>query len=420
MYYGKLLICTGIASLSWIGFVVVSATFGWWINPIAAPGDTQGFFRSVAQIIESENRGNAALVLIENGEVASEYYSNTNEIVDGNTVFLVASMSKWFTATAVMKLVQQGRLSLDASVSNYLTRWQLPPSEFANSEVTIRRLLSHTAGFTDGLGFGDYSETEELPTLEESLSNPRASDGREVKLAVERQPGSEFIYSGGSYHILELVIEEVTKVSFEEYMEETFFSPLNMSRSTYNYIANIQNNAGSYDTEGQAATAYKYASKAATGLATSASDLTKFVMAQIPSSTVGNILDQSLIKSMREPHGKMLGFDVWGLGEILYSPTKNNDFIFGHDGGNDPAINSTARINPENGDAIIVLETGHPSLATNIGSHWVLWQTGYPDLLDTDSVLKSMYIPILVGLIFILAVAIYIAFRRSRRLHVSS
>jgi len=216
------------------------------------------------------------------------------------------------------------------------------------------------------------------------------------------------------------VIEEVTKVSFEEYMEETFFSPLNMSRSTYNYIANIQNNAGSYDTEGQAATAYKYASKAATGLATSASDLTKFVMAQIPSSTVGNILDQSLIKSMREPHGKMLGFDVWGLGEILYSPTKNNDFIFGHDGGNDPAINSTARINPENGDAIIVLETGHPSLATNIGSHWVLWQTGYPDLLDTDSVLKSMYIPILVGLIFILAVAIYIAFRRSRRLHVSS
>ena len=45
----------------------------------------------------------------------------------------------------------------------------------------------------------------------------------------------------------------------------------------------------------------------------------------------------------------------WGLGAILYSQTKNNDFIFGHDGGNDPAINSTARINPKNEDAIIIL-----------------------------------------------------------------
>merc|ERR1711991_178149 len=194
-------------------------------------------------------------------------------------------------------------------------------------------------------------------------------------------------------------------------MGKTFFSPLNMSRSTYNYIANIQNNAGTYDTDGQAAPAYKYASSAATGLAISASDLAKFVMAQIPNSRVGNILDQSLVKSMREPHGKLLGSDVWGLGSILYSPTKNNDFIFGHDGGNDPAINTTARVNPENGDAIIVLETGHPSLATNIGSHWVLWQTGYPDVLDTDSVLESMYVPILAGLIFIFAVAVYIAVR---------
>lgn len=113
MYYFKLLMCTGMASLCWLGFVGVSSTFGWWMKPIATPGDTQGFFQSVAQIIESENQGNAALMLIENGEVVSEYYSTKNEIVDGNTVFLVASMSKWFTASAIMKLVQEGSLGLD-------------------------------------------------------------------------------------------------------------------------------------------------------------------------------------------------------------------------------------------------------------------------------------------------------------------
>ena len=122
---------------------------------------------------------------------------------------------------------------------------------------------------------------------------------------------------------------------------------------------------------------------------------------------------------MREPHGKTLGLNVWGLGTILYSTTRGNDFLFGHDGGNDPPINSTARLNPANGDPIAVLETGNPSLTTNIGSHWVLWQTGYPDVLDSDSTTESMYIPFFFGLLLILIASIYIGFRRSRRLFVS-
>lgn len=415
MYYIKLTLVTLLAVFLWLGFVLISAFYGWWMGPIASPGDTEEFFQSVSQIIESENRGNAALVLIESGEIAAEYYSKSNEVVDRNTVFSTASMSKWLAASAVMKLVQDGKIDLDESVSNYLTRWQLPASEFDNNEVTIRRLLSHTAGITDGLGFGDYSPDEELPMLEESLANPRASSEREVNIAVQTEPGTEFIYSGGSYHILELLIEEVTRMTFEEYMKDTFFDPLSMARSTYSFIGSIENNAGSYARDGQAAPMYKYASSAATGFATSSSDLAKFVIAQIPNASALGILDQTTVETMREPHGKTLGLNVWGLGTILYSATRSNDFLFGHDGGNDPAINSTARINPENGDAIIVLETGHPSLATNIGSHWVLWQTGYPDVLDSDSTIESMYLPFLFGFLLILVGSIYIGFRRSRR-----
>ena len=414
MYYIKLTLVTLLAVLLWLGFVLISAFYGWWMGPIASPDDTEEFFQSVSQIIESKNRGNAALVLIENGEIAGQYYSRSNEIVDANTVFSTSSMSKWLTASAVMKLIQDGDIDLDDPVSNYLTRWQLPASEFDNNEVTIRRLLSHTAGFTDGLGFGDYSADEELPTLEESLASPRASTEREVKIAVQTEPGTEFNYSGAGYHVLELLIEEVTRMSFEEYMKATFFDPLNMTRSTYSYIASIDNNAGSYDRDGQAAPMYKYASSAATGFATSSADLAKFVIAQIPDASAVSILDQSIVETMRQPHGKTLGLNVWGLGTILYSATKSNDFLFGHDGGNDPAINSTARINPENGDAILVLETGHPSLATNIGSHWVLWQTGYPDVLDSDSTIQSMYVPFLIGLLLILVASIYTGFKRSR------
>jgi|TARA_B110000238_G_scaffold178588_1_gene201242 hypothetical protein len=77
---------------------------------------------------------------------------------------------------------------------------------------------------------------------------------------------------------------------------------------------------------------YKHASSAATGFATSGSDLAKFVIAQIPNSSIVNILDQSIIETMREPHGKTLSLNVWGLGTILYSKTRGNDFLFGHDG----------------------------------------------------------------------------------------
>lgn len=412
MYYFKLTLAVLLAAVLWLTFVFVSAFYGWWMTPVASPGDTEDFFRKAVVILEAENQGNAALLLIENGQLSKEYYSSSKDSIDKDTVFSTASMSKWLTANAVMKLVEDGKVDLDASVSEYLTRWELPASEFDNSEVTVRRLLSHTAGLTDDLGFGDYNSEETLPTLEESLSNPRASSDRDVEMAVQVQPGTEFIYSGGGFLILQLLVEEVSGMSFQDYMNAVIFGPLEMTRSTYNYIGDIENNAGSYDRNGQAAPLYKYASSAATGFTTSSSDLSKFVLAQIPDGNGSSILTKDTRESMREPYGQILGFDIWGLGTILYAQTANNDYVFGHDGGNDPAINSTARINPDNRDAIIVLETGHPSLATNIGSQWLLWQTGYPDLLDSDAIIESAYLPAFLGVLMLLLVLSFLCYRR--------
>lgn len=83
---------------------------------------------------------------------------------------------------------------------------------------------------------------------------------------------------------------------------------------------------------------------------------------------------------MREPEAKVAGLPIWGLGTILYAQTAGGDYVFGHDGANDPAINASVRINPENGDALIVLVSGHPSLATDLGARWVLVETGKPDI----------------------------------------
>lgn len=402
MYYFKLSLAALLTTALWLAFVIISAFYGLWMTPISPPGETEDFFGKARELLEAENQGNAALLLIENGQLAAEYYSSSKDSINKDTVFSTASMSKWITATAVMQLVQDGKIDLDAPVSDYLTRWNLPVGEFDNREVTTRRLLSHTAGLTDDLGFADYNADEIIPALEESLNNPRASSGEEVEIAVQIQPGTEFRYSGGSYLLLQLLIEEVTDMSFQNYVKSSIFDPLAMTRSTYDYIGDIENNAGSYNSNGQAAPLYKYAASAATGFATSSADLASFVLAHIPAENDISILTDATVESMREPHGQLFGFDAWGLGTMLYAPTANGDYVFGHDGANDPAINSAARINPDNGDAIIVLVTGHPSLATNIGAEWLLWQTGYPDFLTMDAIIASMYLPALFGVILVL------------------
>jgi CubicO group peptidase (beta-lactamase class C family) len=346
-------------------------------------------------------------VLIEDGAFVHRFFSDE---VDENTLFATASFSKWITALAVMTLVEQNKVDLDAPLSNYLSRWQLPDSEFDNDEVTIRRLLSHTAGLTDGLGFGDYLSNEPLPSLEEELSNPRASGGREAKITVGREPGSEFLYSGGGHLLLQLVVEEVSAVEFTDYVTQVVLDPVAMDRSTYEFLGDQINASPSFNIDGSLAPTYQYASAAATAFASSAADLRNLVVMLLDGKRFP--LQQEVVASMREPQGFMLGSGIWGLGTMLYVQTHNGDFVFGHDGANDPAINTSVRINPETLDGFVMLVSGHPSLASSIGSEWVLWQTGYPDFLSTERALVSAVLPTLMGSTVIL---LFLLIRTRRR-----
>jgi len=151
------------------------------MSPVASQNDMEGFFAYAVGELEKSNKGASALMLIREGKIVKQYHASPVISVDANTVFAAASMSKWFAAYAIMTLVENGRADLDAPVSQYLTRWQLPDSKFNNHDVTIRRLLSHTAGFGDGLGFGEYNLDESLPSLEDELNDPRASSERNLE-----------------------------------------------------------------------------------------------------------------------------------------------------------------------------------------------------------------------------------------------
>ena len=239
------------------------------IERLAPAGDAAAFLSAAKQLIDSRNRGNVAFALIEHG-VADPMSISCRSATrsDRETLFQVASLSKWITAWAVMTLVESGKVDLDAPVSRYLTRWQLPPSEFDNDGVTVRRLLSHTAGLTDGLGFAGFPPGVELPSLEENLKHPDASPGHNGVIRVGMRPGSRWQYSGGGYLILQLLIEEVTGEPFEAYLQRALFRPLGMERSTFTVDASTPDVATFYDTNGAQAIHYRFRAKAAASLYT--------------------------------------------------------------------------------------------------------------------------------------------------------
>lgn len=400
-----------VAAVSiWTLVAAFLSFYGWWMSPIAAEDDSEAFFAKAIERIEEENRGNTAFVLIERGEVVGEYYGQSVNLVDRNTLFPTASFSKWIAAWCVLSLVEKGKIDLDVPVSNYLSRWNLPEGQFDNDQVTVRRLLSHTAGLTDRLGFGDYTADEEIPSIEETLRNPRASGDREATIVVGTEPGSEFMYSGGGYLILQLVVEEVSGQRFGVYVRESILDPLEMSRSSFDYIGSLENSSQSFDENGGLAQQYRYAAAAATGFVSSAADLTKLVQSQTVDGAQSP-LDPLTVAAMRDPHGFALGTGIWGLGTILYTTTPNGETVYGHDGVNEPAINVSVRINPETRDGFIMLVTGHRSLATTLGSDWVLWQTGYPDFLSTGIALESAILPVAVGSIVILFISLLYLWR---------
>lgn len=185
----------------------------------------------IDKLISKYNPVGASVAIIENGEIVDvrNYgYANIekNILVEDNTQFKVASISKSITAYAVMQLVDEGKLDLDEPVNKYLKEWKIPESKYDENKVTLRNLMSHTSGISpsDELGY-----TYPLPNIQEALKM------KDVKL--NSNPGVEFNYSEFSgFGICQLVVEDVMNKKFEDYMIEDLFKKIGMNNTDYNNI----------------------------------------------------------------------------------------------------------------------------------------------------------------------------------------
>lgn len=199
--------------------------------------------------------------------------------VTSDTVFEAASLAKPVTAWAIMTLVEDGKLDLDAPIEKYVTRWHLPPSEFDHSKITIRRILSHTAGLSEDGDVG-VDPGVRVPTIEEALNG--AVLGMRP-LRVVAPPGDDYHYASTGYTLLELAIEEVTGERFSRYIKREVLDPLGMTQSSYEWTPELEASAATgYDWYNRPLPRYQHSTRAQGGLISTAKDLATFMAASMP------------------------------------------------------------------------------------------------------------------------------------------
>ncbi len=359
--------------LAWTSFVIAMPLIG--IGGLTVEGTDAEAFAKAARAVSHDHNGNLALVLIEDGTIAQSHAMSIGKPVSGNTMFQLASVSKWVTSWGVMTLVEEGRIDLDAPVSRYLKRWQLPPGEYPAAQVTVRRLLSHTAGLTDDLGYCGFAPGTPIETLEASLT--KAADACPLRIGAVQvgAVAGSWRYSGGGFTLLQLVIEEVSGEPFADYMQRAVLTPLGMSRSTFRTGAEgYRDIAQFFNSDGKPAPHNRYTAAAAASLYSSANDMARFAGAHLAGSRGEvpgrSVLSPQSIEAIRTTESSLLGTPHWGMGVQLYATSERGGAIYGHEGGNVPAVNASVRIEESTGDAIIALSTGGSTIASKLGSAW--------------------------------------------------
>jgi CubicO group peptidase (beta-lactamase class C family) len=253
--------------------------------------------------------------------------------VTPRTLFQAASISKPVTATAMLRLVAEGKLSLDAPVNDLLKSWKLPDNEFtATEKVTLRRIASHSAGLTVH-GFPGYAVTDSLPTVLQILDGLKPANTQAVRVDVV--PGTLSRYSGGGTLIEQLLMADVTGEPFPALLKRLVLDPIGMSDSAYDQPlapARRGREAAGHRADGKVVEGrwHIYPELAPAGLWTTPTDLLKWAM-EVAAARAG----KSTKVLSRQMAAEMLTVqkEPFGIGPVLHG--SGSAFYFEHSGGNE-------------------------------------------------------------------------------------
>ena len=309
-----------------------------------------------AQMAQRNVRG-LSLAIIKDGKiVVARGYGVVDDVtkapVTTSTLFQAGSISKPVAALGALHLVETGALSLDTDVNAKLVSWKVPENKFTTTEkVTLRRLLSHTAGLTVH-GFPGYDVAEPMPTVVQVLDGARPTNTEPIR--VDTTPGAIWRYSGGGYTVAQLLVADVTGQSFPRYMQTTVLDRIGMTSSSYEQppsSARASQTATGYYSDGSPVRGkwHVYPEMAAAGLWTTPTDLAKFAI-EVQETLAGRghgVVSPAMARQYvtEQKNGYALGVDVYG-------PATGRRF--GH-GGRDEGFDALLDAGLESRDGIVVM-----------------------------------------------------------------
>jgi CubicO group peptidase (beta-lactamase class C family) len=283
--------------------------------------------------------------------------SGSETPVTPRTLFQAGSISKPVAATGALYLVEHGQLSLDENVNQKLKTWKVPENEFTKQEkVTLRRLMSHTAGLTVH-GFPGYDINDPMPTLVQILNGEKPANTPPIR--VDLVPGTQVRYSGGGVTIEQQLMVDVTGKPFPTFMREIVLDKIGMTDSSYDQplpSTRAAMTAGGTYADGKTVHGrwHIYPEMAAAGLWTTPTDLSKFAI-EIALSKHGKsnrVLSEEMTRQMLTPvlADAALGFFVDNLGQ------------FGHNGA-DEGFQALLTMNAESGKGAVIMANSDNGIA---------------------------------------------------------
>ena len=257
-----------------------------------------------------ENRFNGNALIAQHGKILlqkSYGYKNFSAHVlnDSNTIFQIGSITKQFTATIILRLQEEGKLSVRDKLDKYF-----PQFKYAG-EITIENLLTHTSGI--------YNYTNDIDESDSAIvCNPVAKQlvlDIMFKHKLDFKPGTQFRYDNSGYYLLGLIIGKVTGKSYEQNMRDIIFKPLQMNHSLFDFKHSADTNVATgyqtlNDSVQKEASAWRWdstVSYAAGGIWSTTGDMYKWALAIAKKK----ILSADSWKTMLTPHLDKYGYGVF-------------------------------------------------------------------------------------------------------------
>lgn len=268
-----------------------------------------------------------AILATQNQEVLYENAFGLSNISNGEKIqaedlFRIGSLTKQFTAAAILKLVKEERIRLQDPIAKHL------PDVVMDENIVIKQLLQHTSGLgnqSDVAGFN--ADSVDLSNYPKNIIQPILNSH------LKFSPGADYAYSNLGYILLGYIIERATDMPYELYLKESFFEPLNMNNTGFEYMDGsiLANSTGYSAINGKFAAATPLKTKvayAAGGLVSSLPDLEKWNRAVM----TGEVLPLDFIRLIQEtgtlPSGKPTGYSFgWQIGNIQGLKTVKHDGI---------------------------------------------------------------------------------------------